>query len=210
MNDPRSRREVLALAGITTAALAGCVGGDDSGANGETDDGNEMDGENGMDDGEGSAGGGTSDGDGSMERPDWQTAELEDVTTGETFTISGFDRPVVLHTFATWCPKCRSQQENIDAYLQEAGGAAVAVDLTIDENDDPETLRQHAESNGFGWRFGVSPSSVTGDLVEEFGREMASAPQSPVLVVCPDGATRAIDKGAGPDRLADEIERLCG
>ena len=193
MVERTSRRRVLALAGVTAASLAGCVGGsDDENSGDESDDG-------------AGGSGGSSGGD----RPAWQTATLEDVTTGEEFALADFDRPVILHTFATWCPKCRSQQENIDAFLQESD-AAVAVDLTIDENDDPEALRQHADSNGFDWRFGVSPSSVTGDLVDEFGREMASAPQSPVVIVCPDGATTTIGKGAGPDRLAEAIESTCG
>jgi thiol-disulfide isomerase/thioredoxin len=206
MSNPRSRRELLTLAGTVTAALAGCVGGgDDEGAD-NGDDG-EM-GEDGGTDGGNPDSSGTGDS-GSMARPSWQTATLEDVTTGETFSLAEFDRPVVLHTFATWCPKCRSQQESIDAFLADAGDSAVAVDLTIDENDDPETLREHAESNGFDWRFGVSPSSVTSAMIDEFGREVASAPQSPVIIVCPGGESHAIDKGVGPDQLAAEIESNC-
>lgn len=194
MSNQRSRREVLVLAGTATAALAGCVGGSDGG---DTDSSGTEGGSSG------------SDGGGSMARPSWQTATLEDVRTGETFSLAEFDRPVVLHTFATWCPKCRSQQENIDAFLADAGDSAVAVDLTIDENDDPETLREHAESNGFDWRFGVSPSSVTSAMIDEFGREVASAPQSPVILVCPDGESHAIDKGVGPDQLAADVESSC-
>ena len=34
----------------------------------------------------------------------WRSIELEDVNTEQTFTISGLEKPVVIETFAVWCP----------------------------------------------------------------------------------------------------------
>jgi thiol-disulfide isomerase/thioredoxin len=240
MREPRTRRELLVLAGLGSVALAGCVGGDsgssDDGGDGtnengdgsesgdEMDDGGDGTGESGdggasgdeMDDGgdgtsENGASGESGDGsDGTNAADGWQAIDLEDATTGEQFSIAGIDRPVVLHTFATWCPTCRAQQGEIDTYVQRAGDSVAAVDLTIDQNDDPAALRQHAESNGFGWRFGVSPGEMTRELVDEFGQSVAVAPRSPVIVVCPDGRTNTLGKGASADEIEAAVESNCG
>jgi thiol-disulfide isomerase/thioredoxin len=188
MSETRTRRDILAVVGGCAIALAGCVGGDE-----DTDPGNEESQSGGDDDG----------------TVDWQTTELEDVTTGESFTIQQFDRPVLLHTFATWCPTCRGQQQEIKRYLDDAGDSVAAVDLTIDENDDAAKLRDHAESNGFGWRFGVAPGEVTGALVDEFGRNVAVAPRAPVILVCPDGSARALGKGIAADDIATAVDEHC-
>lgn len=194
MSETRTRRDILAVVGAGALALAGCVGGDQSGG---TDPGNEESQNDGASNGEGNDGG------------DWQSAELEDVTTGESFTIQQFETPVLLHTFATWCPTCRGQQAEIKRYLADAGDSVAAVDLTIDENDDAAKLRQHAESNGFGWRFGVAPGDVTGALVDEFGRNVAVAPRAPVILVCPDGSARALGKGVSADDIATAVDEHC-
>jgi thiol-disulfide isomerase/thioredoxin len=189
MSKRRTRRSVLAtVAGAM--ALAGCVSGDQSGG---TDPGEEA----GQNDETPNDGGG------------WQSATLEDVTTGESFTIQQFDRPVLVHTFATWCPTCRGQQEEIKRYLDDAGDSVVAVDLTIDENDNPKKLRQHAESNDFGWRFGVAPGDMTGAMVEEFGRNVAVAPRSPVILVCPDGRAQTLGQGLSASDIAPAVEEHC-
>jgi len=190
MSERRTRRAFFAtVAG--TVALAGCVGGDQSGGtNPEGEAGQNAETANGED-------------------GDWQTATLEDVTTGESFTVQQFDHPVLVHTFATWCPTCRGQQQEIKRYLDDAGDSVTAVDLTVDENDDAATLREHAKSNGFGWRFGVAPGDVTGALVEEFGRNVAVAPRSPVILVCPDGRARSLGKGLSAGDIATAVEEHC-
>lgn len=233
MNSRTTRRRVLALT-AASLTLAGCVGdeegdsgsdGTDGGTNSEgSDDGMNGDGtaEDGTDTDDGMGDGGesddgedTSDGsDGSNEAmetdfPAWQERELEDVTTGETFTIAAIDEPVVVHTFATYCPICGRQQDEVASGYDELSEQASFVDLTIDENDDPEDLRKHAEENGLDWRFGVSPAEMTGDLVDEFGQSVTVAPQSPLIVVCPDGTAETLSKIAGPDAIRNAIQDIC-
>jgi thiol-disulfide isomerase/thioredoxin len=191
MTTNRTRRDVLALAGATFA-LAGCVGSED-GSDGNGDDGSDG---NGNGDGDSTSGG-------------WRSATLEDVTTGESFTISDIDKPVVLHTFATWCSTCKSQQGNLKSLHAERGDDVVFVDMTIDENDDPEKVESHAEENGFGWRFVVSPGAVTRSLVEEFGQSIAVAPQSPVVVVCPDGSANTVGKIVSAAAIGTAIDENC-
>jgi thiol-disulfide isomerase/thioredoxin len=130
---------------------------------------------------------------------------LEDVTTGEQFAIADIDQPVVMHTFATWCSTCKRQQETLASARATIGEKATFVDVTIDENDDPEALRSHAESNGFDWRFAVAPNEMTRDLVDEYGQRVAIAPQSPVIVVCPDGSTQTLSKGSSVEDIEEAV-----
>jgi cytochrome oxidase Cu insertion factor (SCO1/SenC/PrrC family) len=187
MDDRSTRRGALAATGAAVAALAGCVSGDGSGGA----------------DGNNSAGGGGTD------RPAWQTTTFEDARTGETLTVAEFDEPVVLHTFATWCSVCHSQQQSLDTLKKRRGDDVTLVDLTIDENDDPDEVAAHAESNGFDWRFGVAPAGMTSSLVDDIGDRVVFAPQSPVVVVCPDGTTEALGKGVSADTVASTIDNNC-
>jgi thiol-disulfide isomerase/thioredoxin len=194
MTDWLTRRTLLAATGA--AALAGCVS-DDSGGNS---------GSNGAPTDEEPEGGVTGE---SQDRPTWQTTTLEDTTTGETFTIAEFDTPVVLHTFATWCSTCERQQNNIDN-LQERRDDVAFVDLTIDENDNGDDVASHAQNKGFEWRFGVSPADVTSGLVDDFGQSVTVAPQSPVIVVCPDGGAHKVGKVVSADDIEAAINASCG
>jgi len=43
--------------------------------------------------------------------PAWMEIELVDVATGETFKISDFKgNPILLESFAVWCPTCLAQR----------------------------------------------------------------------------------------------------
>ncbi|WP_267163346.1 TlpA family protein disulfide reductase [Halovenus salina] len=189
MTDERTRRGVLLAAGAT-AALAGCLGGGDDGEDTTADDGRDTD-----------------TGDGSS--ADWQSVTLMDATADEEFSIAETDQPVVLHTFATWCSTCRRQQGSLADAYDRNGDDVTFVDVTIDENDDPDDLRSHAEENGFGWRFAVAPAEMTRGLVDQFGQRVAVAPQSPVILVCPDGSTTELDKGVSASEIESALDENC-
>jgi hypothetical protein len=208
-----SRRTVLAAAGAGVAALAGCVSGDDGGGDDGTDGGERSAGgstDNTGDGGNTGNGGDTDNGsDTSGSRPAWQTTSFQDARTGETLTVAEADGPVVLHTFATWCSICHSQQQNLDTLHERRGDEVTMVDLTIDENDNPDDVAAHADNNGFDWRFGVAPAEMTGSLVDDIGDRVVFAPQSPVIVVCPDGTAEALGKGISADAIGDAIDSNC-
>ena len=186
-SDRVSRRRVLAAAGTLGAGLlAGCSGG--GGGSGGSGDGNGDSGSDG-DGGDGSGGGsGTS----------WRTTELTDVRTDETFTIDGLEGPVAIQSFAVWCPKCERQSQE----LSEADESVTVVSLNTDPNEDAEKVRQHAESNGFDWRFAVAPTEMTQSLVDEFGTTVTNAPSTPIIVTCDDGVAEFF---AGSQQSVDQI-----
>ncbi|MWV38718.1 thioredoxin family protein [Natrialba sp. INN-245] len=187
MSQPPTRRTLLAAAG-TSLVLAGC-----------------LEDETGTDDtGDEKASGGDSE-----ETKNWRETTLEDVTTGESFTVANADRPVVLHTFAPFCPTCNSQQEEIAESHAAVGDDVRFVDLVIDGNDDPDDVRAHAEENGYEWAFGAAPEPFTGALVDEFGQEISVHAQSPLVVVCPDGTTTTVEKIARASKIETAINDAC-
>jgi thiol-disulfide isomerase/thioredoxin len=202
-----SRRRVLAATAATGAGLlAGCLGGGgDPGGDG-SGDGDSMD--DGSDAGttDGSMDDGSTDDsmdDGGTNASAWRTAELSTVRGDETFTIDGLDGPVVVQSFAVWCPKCERQSGE----LANVGDAATVVGLNTDPNEDAAKVREHAEEKGFDWRFAVAPSEMTKSLIDEFGSTVTNAPSTPVIVACEDGGTEFF---AGSIQSAGEIESAAG
>jgi len=200
----RTRRNVLAALG-GVVAVSGCLGtGDGSDGDGGTGDGSDGDGGT----GDGSDGSDSSDGDGTSA---WRTAELTDVTTGERFTVSGLDGPVLVHPFAVWCSTCGSQNRRIDTLQREYGPERAVVQLNIGEGESGDDVLEYAEENGYAdhSRFAVAPNSVANALVEEFGPTAVSPPQSPVILLCPDGTIREIEKISDAETIAAAIDTTC-
>jgi len=185
----RTRRTVLSTTAGLVAGLAGCLGGDETTVSKSNPDG-----------------GVTSDG---AEPPTWLTSTLTDVTTGEEFSISEVDRPTVMHTFETWCSKCRDQQTKLDDLYGSRGDELLMVDLNIDSNFSPDEMRSYAENNGYEWRFGIASNTVMRSLTDDFGQEVSIAPQAPVIAVCPDGAAYELGKGLKADEISSTIDDVC-
>jgi hypothetical protein len=186
----RTRRTVLSATAGLVAGLAGCLGGGNVGNVSEDD-----------------PDGGLTDG--SDDPPTWMTATLTDVTTDQEFSIIDAEKPVVLHTFETWCSKCQNQQKNLSSLYDQRGEELLMVDLNIDENFDPEEMVQYAESNGYEWRFGITPSAVMSSLVDDFGQSVSIAPQAPVILVCPDGEAYELGKGITAEEISTTIDDVC-
>lgn len=128
----------------------------------------------------------------------WRTTELTTVRNDETFTVAGFDQPVVIQSFAVWCPKCEQQSEA----LSGVDDSVTVVGLNTDPNEDAAKVRQHAEDNGFDWRFAVAPAEMTESLIDQFGATVTNAPSTPVIVACQDGDATFMSGSINP---AEEI-----
>lgn len=147
------------------------------------------------------------------DKPLWLSAELTDVVSGESFSIGQFEQPVLLETFAVWCPKCKAQQDDIVDFHMEEGFSeddVVSISLNVDAGEDADLVKNHAESNGFEWRFAVSPSDVTQSLVDEFGPGIVSAPSVPMVVICPDGTFEKLPTGNKNVEELKEAVAFCG
>jgi thiol-disulfide isomerase/thioredoxin len=184
----RGRRAVLSTAGLVGAGLlAGCAGTEDPGpvdGSGGSGGGSGQNGD--PTGGSGSNGGDESpDTDGDGGDASWRGMELTDVRTDETFTIAGFDEPVVVQGFAAWCENCKQQSDELAKIKNEV----TLVGLNVWPDEDKKQVRNHANENGYDWRFAVAPSEMTKSLKSEFGTTVLHPPSRPVIISCPDGSS---------------------
>lgn len=141
----------------------------------------------------------------------WRDVEYKDVLTGETFKISDFKgTPLLVETFAVWCPTCRKQQDKIKELHEEVGDSVISISLDVDVNEDEEKVINHAKANGFDWRYAVSPRAATQSILDEFGVVVVNPPAAPVILVCEDQSARLLPTGVkDASELKEEIERGC-
>lgn len=125
----------------------------------------------------------------------WRTTELTDVRTGETFTVDQFDKPVILESFAVWCPTCTRQQKEIRELHQDIGDDAISISLDTDPNEDRQKVLDHITANNFDWYYAVAPKEVTQSLIDEFGFSVANAPSAPVVIIDENKNARLLKSG---------------
>jgi thiol-disulfide isomerase/thioredoxin len=137
--------------------------------------------------------------------------ELTDVATGQTFKISDFKgKPILLESFAVWCPTCLAQQKEVKQVLEREGEAVVHISLDTDPNEDAAKVLEHLERNELDWYFAVSPIELTEALIDEFGLEIVAAPRAPVALICADQSTRFLRSGVkDAEELISEIGKGC-
>lgn len=143
--------------------------------------------------------------------PAWMQIELTDVTTGQTFKISDFSgKPVLLESFAVWCPTCLAQQNEMKKVKESEGESVIHISLDTDPNEDEDKVREHAERNGLDWYFAVSPVELTEALIDEFGLNVVAAPRAPVVLICEDQSVRFLRSGVkNAEELVSEVEKGC-
>jgi len=138
----------------------------------------------------------------------WKSVELTDVITGETFTVAQYaGKPILVESFAVWCPTCTKQQKEIKRVKELRGEEIIHISIDTDPNEDENKVIRHANDNNFDWHYSVSPSEVTNALIEEFGLTVVNAPSAPVILICEDQSTRLLEKGVKTaEELIQEVE----
>ncbi len=139
---------------------------------------------------------------------DWTRTVLKNINTQEEFRLSDFEgKPILLESFAVWCPTCTVQQTKIKELHEEIGDSFISISFDTDPNEDEERVKEHTERNGFDWIYVVSPPDFTRALIDEFGINFVNAPLAPVALICPDGTSKKLRNGVkSPSELKTEIE----
>jgi hypothetical protein len=138
---------------------------------------------------------------------DWKQITLEDVSTGEEYTVAELEKPVLVETFAVWCPTCTRQQQEVKKFHEDSNVSSVSLD--VDPNEDASKVRQHIQRYNFDWRYSVAPSELTRLMVQEYGNDIAHPPSAPMILVCEDG-TRKLPSGVKPvSKLQEEVNKGC-
>jgi thiol-disulfide isomerase/thioredoxin len=196
---PDSRRRFLQLAGLCLAGVAGCSGTDNT-TNGERTDS--------VTDAADGAGEATASTEAAASTDAaWRTTELTDVVTDETFSIADQPGPVLLHSFAVWCPKCARQHDHLKTLQGQVDDDVTLVSLNVDPNEDAAAVREYAADGGYDWRFVVAPSAVTESLVDDFSTSITSPPAVPIVIACPDGTASLLSQ-RGPKSTAYITESI--
>lgn len=142
---------------------------------------------------------------------EWRFAELQDITTGETFSVNSFSgMPVILYTFTVTCPICTRQQMEITALKKALGDGVVIIGLDIDPKEEAATLENHIRSHGFLGYYAIPPREMLPSLVDRFGTVVATPAYAPVIVICPGGDARLLDQGIKTSSaLASTLQAVC-
>jgi len=134
--------------------------------------------------------------DSTMQTPAWMEIELKDLNSGETFMISDLiGKPILLESFAVWCPTCKRQQDNLKTLHEELGDSFVSIGLDTDPNEDEAQVRSYIEKNGFDWRYAIAPKELTQALIDEFGVGVVNAPSAPIILIAEDGSAKLLKNG---------------
>jgi hypothetical protein len=131
---------------------------------------------------------------------------LTDVRSGATLTLGQLaaEKPLLLETMAIWCTNCRAQMHRVI----EAHGAADfhSVGIDVDPSERAEDLQAYVEREGFDWPFAMADATVAGTLRDRLGQAFMFPPNTPMVLLMPDGEVRPLEFGGySVDELLAEL-----
>lgn len=148
------------------------------------------------------------DNDGDDDLAEWQTLEMIDARTGETFRVSDFlGCTVLVETMATWCINCLMQLGYLSEALPELDpDSFVAIAISVETDLSAEDLAAYADNSEFDWLFSVASPEMLRAIVDAFGREAIVPPSTPHVIVQPDGTPGELQTGfRTPEELIDDL-----
>lgn len=139
----------------------------------------------------------------------WQTVQLTDVD-GMAFTLDDFHgTPVLVETFATWCPNCKKQLEDTNAAAAQLGDQAVFIALSVETDLSADDVAEYAADNGFdSIRFAVMTPEALAAVVEGLGQSAANPPSTPKVVIDPMGHAGELETGF--ESVDDIVAKVTG
>ncbi|MFH0966308.1 MAG: hypothetical protein V1862_01305, partial [Methanobacteriota archaeon] len=97
--------------------------------------------------------------------------------------LAKLGKPVVLHTFAVWCPACSMQLRETERFLAAEPDAFTLLGIDLDPNENQDMVKRHLEKNKLPGRYASAPKELTRGLVETFGTGFAlELPQT--VIIC--------------------------
>ncbi len=142
----------------------------------------------------------------------WLNMPMKDVVTGETITIDelqGTGKPVIIHTFAIWCPACTKQLKASSFFARANPDSYILVGLDIDPNEDDYAVKNHVEKNNFAGYYATVDKTTSKEIVKALGaNNLVTLPQT--IVVCNGKISILGDTLFTSAELKDKVDSLCG
>jgi thiol-disulfide isomerase/thioredoxin len=117
---------------------------------------------------------------------EWLAVPMTNAVTAETFTLQNYIKigsPVVIHTFAIWCPLCTMQLQESTTFLDEFPGKAHIIGLDVEETESIMSIAQHVEKNGFAGTFAAAPMELSQGLISTFGPQVILQMPHTIIIV---------------------------
>lgn len=136
----------------------------------------------------------------------WITIPITDAVTGNQTSIAELasqGKPIVMHTFAVWCPACSLQLRETKNLIQNNPDKFIILGVDIDPRENTALLKNHIEKNKFSGIYIIAPQGVTRGLIETFGNKiMLSLPQT---VIISNQSVTYIGDGVFPEEKLETI-----
>lgn len=141
----------------------------------------------------------------------WMTVPITDVMTGKQTSIielADEGKPVIIHSFAVWCPACSIQLRETAKLLKENPGAYTVLGIDLDSRENTEMIKSHVEKNQFVGMYIAAPEDLTRGLIQTVGpRVVQSLPQT--LIICNKKVTYVGDGAFPESKLKSILAELC-
>jgi len=130
--------------------------------------------------------------------PDFALQTLD----GETIRLSDYHGQVVLiNTWATWCPPCRDEMPDLEAYYRRRQADGFVV-LAVNSQESPDTVAVFLEEHDFTFPVLLDPDGVVTRDYRVYG-----LPTS--FFIGRDGVVRGVWSGRlSPNRLKELVDPL--
>jgi thiol-disulfide isomerase/thioredoxin len=133
----------------------------------------------------------------------WKSIELTNIQNENSFSIADYKQPVLVETFAVWCPTCLRQQQAFD-------GLDIAhVVVNTDPSESQELVQEYISEHGFSAPYVIASEEFTSELIDTFGIGIINAPSSPIVLVCPGEDGVLLDRGFKSAEILQDAVDSC-
>jgi thiol-disulfide isomerase/thioredoxin len=141
----------------------------------------------------------------------WITIPITDAITGKQTTIADLatsGKPIIIHTFAVWCPACSIQLRETAKLVQSNPDAYTILGIDIDPRENAELVQRHIEKNQLTGMYVAAPPEMTRSLMDTIGDQIIrSLPQT--IIICNKSVTYIGDGVFAESRLETILSELC-
>ena len=136
---------------------------------------------------------------------------MTDLIRGRSLTLKDLileKKPVIIHTFAVWCPACSAQLRETTRLTYDYPGRYTVLAIDIDPREEESLIKNHILTNGFNGIVVRAPEQISRDLLQNLGNGISlTLPQT--IILCNGTPTILGDTLYDESSLCNTISNLC-